>query len=290
MEQTLGTANLPGDNEPGLGELPVHSVSEAPYPLRKGGGAEPELEDRGMSVTLLAGDLLPPYASYSSWVRLLDALVGSLPPVVDESYLASLDLSESSIKPLRSTLRFLGLVARDSRPTERLERLVEALRKGGTAKFEALREMVHDSYRQLFSEQFDLKSAGTEQLRLYFGTMGARGQIQQKCSSFFLNLARDAGLELPPQLISRAPMALGRHRAAFAPTGAIEPQLSTLRSERRKSVYAICREPGLLSDIFPTFDIDWPEEKKQRWFRDFARLVKICEKEGETPAKQSLSG
>src|SRR3972149_11909112 len=87
-------------------------------------------------------DLLPPYASYSSWVRLLDALTSALPPVLDEAYLDGLGFSDSSIKPLRSALRFLGLVGRDDRPTARLDSLVDALHAGGTARLEALQQMI----------------------------------------------------------------------------------------------------------------------------------------------------
>lgn len=284
MERSLGTSEDPGKNDPTAFDIMVHGFADGAERLSPGGaGVVANVEDR-VVVRMSdpdAGGVLPPYASYSSWVRLLDALASGLPAVVDEPYLASLNLSDSSIKPLRSALRFLGLVARDGRPTERLHRLVAALHDGGAPKAEALRDMVHRSYRPLFTGEFDLRSAATDQLRLYFGTMGARGQIQQKCNSFFLNLARDAGLELPPQLISRSPLALGR-QGTTAPRfrlGEFRPPAQV--AERVQSAFAYPREPGLFRDLFPSFDIDWPEEKKQRWFRDFARLVKICERDGE---------
>ncbi len=284
MEGNLETSESPGKNDPALIDLLVHRLPDSAERLAEGGDSvATNLEERVMPrmPDPDGGDLLPPYASYSSWVRLLDGLANTLPLAVDESYLASLNLSDSSIKPLRSALRFLGLVARDGRPTERLHRLVRALHEGGAAKTEALREMVHKSYTRLFSGEFDLRSAATDQLRLHFGTMGARGQIQQKCSSFFLNLARDAGLELPPQLVSRAPLALGRQAATSPRSKTTEFRLSSYAPERRQSAFANARDPGLLRDLFPSFDIDWPEEKKQCWFRDFARLVKICERDGE---------
>ncbi len=221
----------------------------------------------------VTGEVLPAYASYSSWLRLLDALAESLPSLIDEHYLASLGLSESSIKPLRSTLRFLELINRDGRPTNRLEGLVEALSQGGTARIEALKGTVHHSYSHLFSSGFELKSATMEQLRLYFGAMGARGQIQQKCSTFFLNLARDAGLDLPHHLMPPAPLAVGRRGpAAVGPT----------MEERRQWTQTFSSELGLLLGIFPKFEIDWPEEKKQLWFKDFMRMMRIAET-GEEP-------
>ncbi len=239
------------------------------------------LGDLGMVRMSYGMDLLPPYASYSSWVRLLDALASSLPPALDEAYLDGLGFSDSSIKPLRSALRFLGLVGRDDRPTERLEKLVDALHAGGPVRIEALRQMILQAYGPLFSPEFDLRSATTEQLRVYFGALGAQGQIQQKCSSFFLNLARDAGLELPPQLISRAPMALGRSRPSAGASRPGGQRSAAQGAERRKWSFSASREASLLRDVFPPFDIDWPEEKKQRWFKDFARLIKIYEMDGE---------
>ena len=222
----------------------------------------------------VTGEVLPAYASYSSWLRLLDALAESLPSLIDEHYLASLGLSESSIKPLRSTLRFFELITREGRVTRRLEGLVEALGKGGAARMEALKETVHYSYSHLFSSGFELKSATMEQLRLYFGAMGARGQIQQKCSTFFLNLARDAGLELPHHLMPPAPLGLGRRGpSAAGPT--IE--------ERREWTQTFSSELGLLLGIFPKLDVDWPEEKKQLWFKDFMRMMRIAET-GEEPS------
>ncbi|MDO8689228.1 MAG: DUF5343 domain-containing protein [Dehalococcoidia bacterium] len=226
-------------------------------------------------------DLLPPYASYSSWVRLLDTLSNSLPSVLDEAYLDSLGFSDSSIKPLRSALRFLGLVGRDDRPTARLESLVDALHVGGASRLEALRNMILQAYSPLFSPDFDLRTATTEQLRVYFGSLGAQGQIQQKCSSFFLNFARDAGLELPPQLISRAPLALGRNRAGRSSLRTSRQRPAGQEAERRQSTFPASRETSVLREIFPVFDVDWPEEKKQRWFKDFARLIKIYEMGGE---------
>lgn len=217
-------------------------------------------------------ELVPPYAPYCSWLGLLDALINSLPPVVDEAYLAGLRLSDSSIKPLRSALRFLGLVESDGLPTERLQRLIQGLEMGGSSKVQALQELVYHAYGALFSAGYDLKTATMDELRLFFGTMGARGQIQQKCSTFFLNLARDSGLDLPHYLIPPAPPALQRRSSQARPS----------LEERREWTSVFSREMGILMGIFPRFDIDWPEEKKQHWFRDFTRVLRIAET-GEEP-------
>lgn len=281
MEECLDTTGPAFDEGRKIMGLLLRRLPDSAGQLAEGDdNVATAMDDWDVSGAPLGADLLPPYASYSSWVRLLDALVASVPGSLDEPYLASSGFSDSSIKPLRSALRFLGLVGRDDRPTDRLQKLVDSLRAGGDVRIEALRQMIMHAYGPLFSPEFDLRSATTEQLRAYFGGIGAQGQIQQKCSSFFLNLARDAGLELPSQLISRAPMALGRSRSARSSKMAGVEAGSTGLDRRQWSSPA-SREASLLRDVFPSFDIDWPEDKKQRWFKDFARLIKIYETEGE---------
>lgn len=281
-EETLEMVEPLDGEAPGILGLLVHRL---PQSAKRGGdlgnSVETGLEGGFTGQRPKAGEVLPPYASYSSWVRLLEALARSLPSVLDESHLAGLNCASSSIKPLKSALRFFGLVGTANRPTDRLERLVQALRIGGTAKAKALRGMVCQSYHPLLSPDSGLKSATTAELRLYFGTMGARGQIQQKCCSFFLNLARDVGVELPAQLLSRAPVALRRHQIAAATSGKSQPRLRPLDRERKPPASGLTWGSGFLTDLFPRFDIDWPEEKKQRWFKDFATLVKIYEKNEE---------
>ncbi len=226
-------------------------------------------------------ELLPPYVSYSSWAKLLEALARSLPPTIDESYLASQGFSESNTRALRSALRFMDLLGTYDRPTERLERLVEALGAGGATRAEALKGIIVQAYRPLFTPDFNLKSATVAQLRLSFGTLGARGQIQQKCTSFFLNLARDAGLPLSPHLILRGRPAPSQRSAPSAEPRAAERQAPLPAREQRQWALASSGELGLLLGMFPKFDIDWPEEKKRRWFRDFAKLIRISEQENE---------
>src|SRR3989304_1290960 len=221
--------------------------------------------------------LLPPYASYSSWVKLLEAFSASMPPIIDEAYMSRLALSGSGIKALKSALRFLGLVGSNDRPTERLEHLVEALGDGQHSKSEVLREVMSQAYAPLFSPDFDLKSANGAQLRSYFATMGARGQIQQKCTSFFLNLAKDAGLQLSPHLISRPRPASGPRRTLTAELETEERRPRPQAVEQRRQPLAPSREAGLLLGMFPRFDIDWPEDKKTRWFKDFAQLMRLFE-------------
>lgn len=277
-EGTLSNGHVVRDDNSGLMGLLLNRLPDGTG--RPSENAAPGAQDQATERAYEAPDLLPPYASYSSWVRLLDGLVGSLPSALDETYFASQGFSPYSIKPLRSALRFLDLVERDDRPTKRLELLVEALREGGTTRMEAVREMVSQSYRPFFSTEYDLKSVSVDELRSYFGTMGAQGQIQQKCCSFFLNLTRDAGLELPPQLICRAPLALGRQRSHSRAFKAIDP-LQHLAPKRPKSAVTVLKDANLLRDVFPMFDIDWPEAKKQRWFKDFARLIAICDRDSK---------
>src|SRR3990172_4552431 len=206
---------------------------------------------------LNAENLVPPYVSYASWLRLLDALSRSLPEAVDETYLASLEVGESGVKALRSALRFLGLVGNDELPAERLRRLVNGLQSDHGRRQEALREVIFQAYRPLFSRGLDLESMTVSQLRLHFGSLGARGQIQQKCSSFFLNLARDAGMQLPAHLTRRARASVSprlSRRDSYQSKDEEDSVLASLAG-RRQTPMAATRELGFLPAMFPKFDI-----------------------------------
>ncbi|MCX5998114.1 MAG: hypothetical protein NTU41_00570, partial [Chloroflexi bacterium] len=53
---------------------------------------------------------LPPYLTYATWRRVIDALEQHMPSQFDETYWADLQVSASTGVTIRSTLNFLGLV------------------------------------------------------------------------------------------------------------------------------------------------------------------------------------
>lgn len=159
---------------------------------------------------------LPPYVSYLTWKKLLDGLEKFLPEVIDSSYYAGLMFSGSSARKLRTALRFLSLENASSVPTDKLKRLVRALRgEGEESKAQILRNILYDAYPSMFTGDFNIKRAKPGQLAERFEKLGVRGDIQRQCISFFLHMAVEAKEELSQDLAGRSRMGTGRKSDAL---------------------------------------------------------------------------
>lgn len=154
---------------------------------------------------------LPPYVSYKTWNKLLDALVTFTPDEITNSYYKDSQFLRSGAKKLRTALRFLGLVDDRNVPTMELHRLIRA--HGGYGqerKADVLRDIVNRAYHSIFEDNFKLEHAAQDKLEDRFKILGVRGETRRHCISFFLHLAADAELELSPHLAGRSRLGIGR--------------------------------------------------------------------------------
>ena len=235
---------------------------------------------------------LPPYASYSTWQKLMEALKTFLPDEVDRSYYGGLKLSGTSMKALRTSLRYLGLVDEKNRTTKKLRHLIRAIRgEGDEEKGSVLAEVLKDAYPPLFSEDFNLRSATLGKLSKYFEDLGARGQMQEKCISFFLSLASEAQIDLSPHLSGRSRLGIGRKSAVLKAR-------QRRREARAKTTQAGAKlgEPssaagislpelhpaivGLLKEL-PAVDARWAKEQKDKWIRAFEATIEVIYPENQ---------
>ena len=155
---------------------------------------------------------LPPYVAYRTFVNYL-AEVGArgVPAVIDRSVLPH--KSGAIQSQLILTLQFLGLIDEDRRPVELLRRLVESQ---GPERRNLLRERLLDSYTFLASEQLDLATATSEQLEALFAQAGTSGETLRRALSFFLAMAREAGLKVSPYIRPHRGKRRGRRPAPAA--------------------------------------------------------------------------
>jgi len=146
--------------------------------------------------------LTPPYAPYRTWNTLLGNLKDAmpLPSRMDSTFWSRLKLSGSMRSSLKSALVSLGLLSQDGRPKKELEELLIA---EGDERGERLRAIFQTTYADLLN-QIDLERATVGALRDYFRSVGADGQMGEKCQSFFINMAKDSGYKLHPHLLARA--------------------------------------------------------------------------------------
>lgn len=217
-------------------------------------------------------DRLPPYVTYATWRRLIEAIEHHPTSRIDRSYLTDLGFSESSSLTIKAALRFLDLVDPQHEPTERLRRLVEAKEEGRQA---LLREMIEEAYRPLLAG-LDLQTATMGLLQERFKKYGADNNVGHKCVSFFLALAKDAGIPLSPNLLHRS--RIGATQKPSVPSVTIpvrrrKPAPSTSRTQTARQDNIAAASP--LASKLPDFDPNWSKEVRDQWFEHLQALQTI---------------
>jgi Family of unknown function (DUF5343) len=157
----------------------------------------------------------PPYTSYRTFRTFIDDLrEQGVPSRIDRSVLTR--FSGVVGTQLVHALRFLGLVDGEGRPTESLRDLVNARDAGRWA--ETLLAIVRREYAPLFALELEnaTPSHFSEAFRKAFPAADA---VVQKCVTFFLYAANDAGVRISARVLKgRKPRSLlPRRRQAQAP-------------------------------------------------------------------------
>ncbi len=200
----------------------------------------------------------PPYVTYATWARVLEDVRERRPTRMDPSYYRELGLSDSTGVTVKAALSFLGLVDEDVIPRQQLLDLVSS---EGDERQRLTRQMVQESYAPIVGG-IDLERATMGHLIKAFADAGARGNVGQKCVTFFLALAKDAGLTLSPGLARGSRVGLP-HRREVVPAGGNRgaPAASRGRSPRRGGPAAASH----LAAKLPPFDPEWSREVREQW-------------------------
>jgi hypothetical protein len=214
----------------------------------------------------LTEERLPPYLSYRLWQRLLNELSAHNPPSrFDSSYFDSLKITKSCRSMLKGTLLFLELMSADGIPTPRLHQLVKS---DGEGRRTALAEMVRNAYDPLFTN-LDVTRATQSQIKEYFYSQGASGDIGRKCLSFFFAVSVDANIPLSPHLRKSVPRGRGKKSAIS--------EMPKLRVGKSIDSGGNVEWERMLLEKFPNFNPEWSEELKKKWFDAFKFLKKSLE-------------
>lgn len=210
---------------------------------------------------------LPPYLTYSTWRRLLEALAGHMPSRLDRSYFDELKFSGSTALTARGTLLFLGLIDASNKPSEELERLA---RSEGENRRALLREVIHQGYQPVL-QGLDLERATTGQLQEHFRECGADGNIGRKCLSFLLALAKDAEIPLSPNLQGKSRVGAPRNLGPKARAPRVVREIAPPKQKTDEENWW----GRLLLEKFPGLDPSWPTEIKSKWFDDFREIMRV---------------
>ena len=153
----------------------------------------------------------PPYTSYRTFKTFIEDLhEHGVPSRIDRSVLTR--FSGVVGTQLMHALRFLGLIEEDGRPTQRLKELVKA---HGTGHWpEKLLELLRQEYAPMFA--IDLETATPSHFNEAFRkAFPAADAVVQKCVTFFLYAANDAGVKISGRVLKgRKPRSLTPRRKA----------------------------------------------------------------------------
>jgi len=151
----------------------------------------------------------PPYTSYRTFKTFIEDLrEHGVPSRVDRSVLTR--FSGVVGTQLTHGLRFLGLIEEDGRPTQRLKELVNA---DGAGRWpEALLALLREQYAPIFA--IDLETATPSHFNGAFRkAFPAADAVVQKCVTFFLYAASDAGVKISGRVLKgRKPRSLTPRR------------------------------------------------------------------------------
>lgn len=143
--------------------------------------------------------IMPPYAPYKSFQRLINGLrENGMPSHITRSLLPG---SNSGKATMAATLKSLGLVGGADAPTPKLKQLLES----GDNYKPILKEILEQTYPFLTDGSLDLKTTTTEKVTDKFKEAGATGSTVLKCMAFFLAACKDAQIPISPYV--KAPAA-----------------------------------------------------------------------------------
>jgi hypothetical protein len=126
--------------------------------------------------------------------------------------------------------------------------------------------MVRHAYEPLFTD-LDVTHATPAQIREYFHSQGASGDIGRKCLSFFFAIAADAKIPISPHLRTSAPRPKARKggaddmaRGKVVKQGETEENITHAR---------------LLLEKFPVFNPEWAPDIQKKWFDAYSVVCRI---------------
>ena len=218
---------------------------------------------------------VPPYLAFKTFSNFLDTIKAKIPSRIDRSVMAT--MSGAVQVQLMAALRYLDFVNSADVPTAHMVQFIES---DGEERKKRLREMLSRSYPFLF-QNFELSTSTSEHLEDQFKTeTAASGDTVRKCVAFFMAAAKAAGVPLSPHLESiRLRGGRQRKKASSPPVPAAGQKPGGGADEAKPKDRSTWSE--ILLAKFPSFDPNWPDDVKSRWFDAFERLMKAGEKGGQ---------
>jgi hypothetical protein len=198
----------------------------------------------------------PPYTSYRTFKTFIQDLdEQGVPSRIDRSVLTR--FSGVVGTQLMHALRFLGMIEDHGRPTQQLKELVNAQSAGHWP--EKLLELLRRAYAPIFAIELETATPShfNEAFRRAFPAADA---VVQKCVTFFLYAANDAGVQISGRVLKgrkprsstprRRPAILEFARSQEIEAETSQPQPATSRIEGKKpsEVLLMYLDPNEMDD------------------------------------------
>ena len=232
-----------------------------------------------MADPVTSADTAPPYTSFMTLMNTIERMAdeGGVPSRVDRSYLSNMPGSVRAT--FITSLKAMGLIGDDLRPSSKLVELVEA---DGDGRKTTMLDMVHERYPEPLSLG---KMATQSQLEEVFRGYGVSGSTLRKAIGFFLHAARYAGVPLSPhfKLPKRTPEA-----SRVRPVKAVPQRLPDTADEAPAPGPAPKADPLAELDPFivglvralPEPGGVFSERKQDAWFDTARGIFKLIYKSG----------
>lgn len=139
----------------------------------------------------------PPYVSYATFSNALASLVEhGVPPQIDRSVLKQFSGVNQSL--LFTAFRFMGLINEKDEPTNKLHEYEKA-------DPEKRKTILAQILKERYPEQVKILHNGTPQmLRNSLDNVSVEASVKKKCITFFLQMAKGAGLQVSTHILQGA--------------------------------------------------------------------------------------
>lgn len=214
-----------------------------------------------------------PYSSFSTLENFINRLAsGGVPAQIDRGFVGGSGANQSQ---MLATLRYLGLIDGDRRPTPALHELAEK----PEARARIYRSLVEDHYRGVL----DLGPRATQaMLEQWFRDVGnVTGDTSRKAQSFFVNLAKAGEVEVSAFFKPTRATSKGGRRAprrAAASTADDAPKKDAVRPASATGGYSHVH-PAVLSSLsrIPNSELgqEWTHQDRDLFVQTFGNLLDL---------------
>ena len=216
--------------------------------------------------------IAPPYVAFKTLKNFVRGLKAAIPSRIDKSVMPS--MSGGAQSQILTALKYLKLTDAAGAPQNLLVRLVQS----DGAEHQACWREALEAYPFIADMHLDLSTATSHQLEEAFEKL-ASGDTVRKCIVFFIPAAKEAGIKLSPffkEPGKRSPSNGKQRKARATAKGAAPPPASGTNTgieQQQQSQPQVLAWHELLLAKFPSFDPNWPDDVKSKWFESFADLM-----------------